>query len=127
MKNVIIEYWYKFCSETLYYYDLIDTIPDLQITKVKSYAGKISKRGGTFTKIRINDTSYDIFNHESLINTICHEFAHMNPECWNHDEEHSKLTEDYFRLICAKHRNVYDYEETDNITEKALDIISKED
>lgn len=125
MKNVIIEYWYKFCSETLYLHGLIDTIPELQITKVKKYKGKIVRKGDTFIKIRINDNSYDMFNHEDLIHTICHELAHM--KCWNHEEEHAILTQDYVRLIHTAHRISNNYEESDNITEKALSIISNEE
>lgn len=41
-------------------------------------------------------TAYSLYSDYKLIETICHEIAHLY--YWNHDSNHEKLTKDMFKI-----------------------------
>lgn len=85
-------YYYK-CADILK--DYLPYIPQIQLTNAKGYMGQIVKKSDTIV-IRLSKWNLDcgrFWEQEDiieLIDTICHEFAHMF--FWEHGEDHTKMT-----------------------------------
>jgi len=99
MIDVLITMLYNYISKKLFDNKHIETIPTLEITNAKTYMGKIDRNRTSqkYLKVKISRLHCDEENHIEIINTICHEFAHM--EYWEHGEEHTKLINNYMLII----------------------------
>lgn len=107
---------FELVSQELKAQQVVKEIPTLRLTNAKGYYGNISKfrssinQAEYFRFISLSKVSFQerMFNNlrelkEKLIETICHEFAHMT--FWNHSKEHKALTAHYVQLI--KNSSVY--------------------
>ena len=105
MRGSIIRYMYYQISNELLNQGLISCIPDYKTMHNKSSWGVIVKRyNDSFAYIGINTSifnpdfqhSWTSFKWFSLVETICHEFAHIQE--WEHGAKHTKLTFDYILI-----------------------------
>lgn len=110
MVDLLIAMWYEYIANILMTRYLIECVPKLEIVSVKRYRGQIEKRGKTFIKIKISRLDFDTENNTDIINTICHEFAHM--EYWEHGEEHTNLTIEYMRKVYEQLRKDNDIQKS---------------
>ncbi len=99
--NVLKTYYY---ISAQYLKECLPYIPELKITNAKTYYGKIYVSNGKYiialSKWNLDCGRIEWWDNEDfdlLIETICHEFAHMF--FWNHGEDHSRLTEDFKTLV----------------------------
>jgi hypothetical protein len=81
-------------------------IPKLKLTNAKKYYGQIWH---TETGYRVDLSSWNLAVNSNLIDrddigeiidTICHEFAHMTH--WEHGKDHDELTAAYQRYVQAE-------------------------
>lgn len=105
MRGSIVRYMYYQVSNELLNQGLISCIPDYKTMHNKSSWGVIVKRyNDSFAYIGINTSffnpdfqhSWTSFKWFSLVETICHEFAHIQE--WEHGAKHTKLTFDYILI-----------------------------
>lgn len=105
MRGSIIRYMYYQIGNELLNQGLISFIPDYKTMHNKSSWGVIVKSyNDSFAYIGINTSifnpdfqhSWTSFKWFSLIETICHEFAHIKE--WEHGIKHTKLTFDYILI-----------------------------
>lgn len=118
-KTLIPTYLYKMITETLKQKELINVIPILKWTTKNSVYGyirvdkTINKETKTITKKeytiyinknivpqRFKDIDGRIEDIMELIDTICHELAHMSIE--NHGLSHERLTKIYKKTFYKK-------------------------
>lgn len=99
----LITKYYNYSAKVLDEY--LPMIPEVKLTEAKSYYGKITRRNGKFTRISLSKWCldagsphmWDKDDYEDLIDTICHEFAHMF--YWEHGDNHTNLTEKFKALV----------------------------
>lgn len=98
--NYMEAYYYK-SAEILK--EHLPCIPKLQLTYGKSYYGRIQV---STDNIIIRLSRHNLFVSEwlrdqedidELLDTICHEFAHLL--FWNHDEDHKETTQLFLTLV----------------------------
>ena len=127
MRGSIIRYMYHEIGDELLNQGLIPYIPKYKTMHNKHSWGVIHQNWkGIFVDISINTSSFDPdFQHFwsastwfHLIDTICHEFAHMKE--WEHGPLHTKLTFDY--LVIA-----YDLLLHDDNLNKRIEFINSYD
>ncbi|MCT4584093.1 MAG: hypothetical protein N4A54_04125 [Peptostreptococcaceae bacterium] len=103
--HIITAYYYA-CADYLKEY--LPCIPKLKLTNAKTYYGRIYIKNGEFESIALSKWNLDCGRSEwwdkedidILIETICHEFAHMS--IWEHGKDHDELTRLF--IILAKSR-----------------------
>ena len=104
MRGSIIRYMYYQIGNELLNQELIPCIPDYKTIHNNRSYGLIVQRYDGFAYIGINTSIFNPdFQHSwnelkwfRLIETICHEFAHINE--WEHGSKHTKLTFDYILI-----------------------------
>jgi hypothetical protein len=100
---------------TMYYHisfdylkDFLPNKPKLELTPVKKYCGQIcfDEKGNAF-KIKISTWNHinggwlmDREELEEIIDTICHEFAHMIER--KHGENHEYITRTFKNIVLTK-------------------------
>lgn len=126
-QNILTDYYYK-CAVLLKEY--LVTIPELKLTNAKSYFGQIEYNGETFTTIRLSKWNLvgpewilDDVDIIAIIETICHEFAHMND--WEHSEAHQEITTVYTKY-CLKVLHP-EMDNVDYLIKHHLDIYREQD
>ncbi len=100
--NILTTYYY---ISAQYLKEYLPCIPELKITNAKTYYGKIYVSNGEYKAIALSKWNldcgpiewWDDEDFDELIDTICHEFAHMF--FWKHGEDHSKLTESFKTVV----------------------------
>lgn len=98
--NYMKAYYYK-SAEILKEY--LPCIPKLQLTYAKGYYGEIQIDNSNCIirlsrhNLYVSDWLRDNDDIDELIDTICHEFAHLL--FWNHNEEHAKTTKAFVNLV----------------------------
>lgn len=103
--NILTAYYYA-SAECLREY--LPCIPVLKLTNAKTYYGKIYEENGEFKAIALSKWNldcgpinwWDKEDIDELIDTICHEFAHML--CWGHGDEHTKITKEFVNIVKAR-------------------------
>lgn len=83
----------------------LPTIPELKLTNAKGYYGKIHRENGKVKYIALSKYNLDCGridwwedeDIDDLINTICHELAHML--FWDHSTEHTETTKAMFDMV----------------------------
>lgn len=126
MRGFIKKVYYK-CGEILENGDFIPYIPCLKLNYAKTYFGKINKakymRVDTkeiyekFNYIALSRFNLDMCDgwwsnedYDELLDTICHEFAHML--AWEHGKRHTNITEIFIKEV----KNIMpDLESAENI------------
>ena len=104
MRGSIIRYMYYQIGNELLNQGLISCIPDYKTIHNNRSYGLIVQRYNGFAYIGINTSIFNPdFQHSwnelkwfRLIETICHEFAHIKE--WEHGPNHTKLTFDYILI-----------------------------
>lgn len=104
MRGSIVRYMYYQIGNELLSQGLIPCIPNYKTIHNHSSYGVIVKRYNGFAYIGINTSFFNLdFQHSwtsfkwfNLVETICHEFAHI--EEWEHGAKHTKLTFDYILI-----------------------------
>jgi predicted SprT family Zn-dependent metalloprotease len=80
--------------------------PELKLTNAKGYYGKIIMENGNaeiiLSKWNLEVSEYLIEEEDidEIIETICHEFAHMFFIC--HDEDHAELTNAFKTVVSSQ-------------------------
>ena len=102
---------------TAYYYiaadilkEYLPSIPEFKLSNAKGYYGQIEYKGNDEFLIRLSKWNLDCgpihwWDEEDiheLVETICHEFAHII--YWEHGKEHTELTEVFTRFVENKLR-----------------------
>lgn len=100
-RNLLDDYYYTIANILK---DYVPTIPELKITNAKTYMGKINFIDGEFKTISlskwnlyVSDWLIDQEDIAEIIDTICHEFAHMY--YWEHSKDHEEATETMKRVV----------------------------
>ena len=104
---------YYTCGEILQYAGYIPYVPELRLNYAKSYFGKIHKsiiiyengeKDEVFNYIALSRFNLYLYegwwrdeDYEELVDTICHEFAHML--AWDHGDRHASLTKKFIKEI----------------------------
>lgn len=112
MKKFMEKVYYK-CGEILKKGEYIDVIPDLKLTNAKSYYGKIRRDffineygekevvyefiALSRFNLYVDPSFYEEEDYYELIETICHEFAHMHS--FRHDKRHFNITKMFVNEI----------------------------
>jgi len=104
MRGSIIRYMYYQIGNELLNQGLISCIPDYKTIHNSSWGLIVKRYNDSFAYIGINTSifnpdfqhSWTSFKWFSLVETICHEFAHMQE--WEHGIKHTKLTFDYILI-----------------------------
>lgn len=81
----------------------LDVIPELRIVTGRSWFGLIEKTTFRYTdavkwRISVNREKYNHYGRTGIIETICHELAHITH--MNHSVNHSRLTALYMLKCC---------------------------
>lgn len=105
--NILTAYYY---ISAHYLKEYLPCIPELKLTDAKTYYGKIYIRDNEYKTIALSKWNldcgpakwWDNEDFEELIDTICHEFAHMY--YWEHGENHAKIKE-AFKVIVKSELN----------------------
>jgi len=93
--SVLTDYYY-ICADILK--DYLPCIPKLKLTNAKGYYGQIQYDGNNEFTIRLSKWNLDCGKRkywddediDELIDTICHEFAHIL--YWKHGTKHTDTT-----------------------------------
>lgn len=114
MKKTIIRAYYEIITKELKERGLIKVVPVLKLCDAVTYYGQFEEKKTTsfYPKhkttieysIKISKVAHNYYlyphwrkrEYECLIDTICHELAHMKVK--NHNNEHKELTKKYMKI-----------------------------
>lgn len=100
--NILTTYYYVSAG---YLKEYLPCIPKLKLSNAKGYYGQIEHNGNNEFTIRLSKWNLDCgpihwWDEEDineLIDTICHEFAHLL--FWEHGENHTKATKEFTKVV----------------------------
>ena len=116
-KQTYLQDYYNYCYDCLKIY--LPKKPLLRVTNARSYMGQLETRNYPAINLKayciklskfrlyVNESLRDASDDEDVINTICHELAHMVYN--DHGQQHKDLTLKFEDIVLEnlKHNNIY--------------------
>ncbi|MGE5438136.1 MAG: SprT-like domain-containing protein [Syntrophothermus sp.] len=107
----LLKVYYDYSCEILK--EHLPCIPEMRYSTAKKYYGKISRRNNNkyiiylskFNHLYKNDWLFDKEEQEEIINTVCHELAHLI--FWEHGKNHTKVTKLFSKIVNGNLRLMY--------------------